>query len=350
MITVVFGNTMDKTLHKIPWSWIIGIVLVGLIGWLGYSTRAELSEAVYLLQTADRIWVAIAFATIILGFVTAGLIYGSVLAVLDHNETFIWLAGTALVGILLNQTVPMGSVAAYAFLVAALRRRGFPSSSVAIVAGTELLSWNGAALLLFSGGLLYITITANYQATLPIITALLLTTVIATTVVIAVTRPTSTVLSWLATLRRLVGRAGIDWETRSIELVVEEIGKSRSVFSARPWRLIRIILLQMLIFVLHAAALTALLYSVRLEVPYFDVLAAYGMSLIVSLFTILPGGGGAVEAALSFTLHLQDVPLKEALSAAILFRLLSFWLMLPVGAVFYRILTRPSTPKKEHVL
>ncbi len=335
-------------MHRIPWSWIIAIILVSLIGWLGYSTRAELSEAFYLLQTANRLWIGIAFATILLGFVCAGLIYGSVLAVLDHHETFIWLVGTALVGILLNQTVPMGSVAAYAFLVAALRRRGFPSSSVAIVAGTELLSWNGAALLMFSSGLIYITTTANYTATIPIISALVLTTVIATVVVVAVTRPAATVLAWLAMLRRFVGRLGIDWDPRSVELVVEEIAKSRSVFAAQPFRLVRIILLQMMIFVLHSAALTALLHSVRLDVPYFHVLAAYGMSLIVSLFTILPGGGGAVEAALSFSLHLQDVPLKEALSAAILFRMLSFWLMLPFGAVFYRILTRQSKPKKEH--
>ena len=335
-------------MHRIPWSWIIGIVLVALIGWLGYTTRAELTEAFHLLNSADRLWIGIAFVTILLGFACAGLIYGSVLAVLDHNETFIWLMGTALVGILLNQTVPMGSVAAYAFLVAALRRRGFPSGSVAIVAGTELLTWNGAALLLFSGGLLYITTTANYQATYPIYTALLLTSVIATVIVIAVTRPAQTVLGWLATLRRLVGRIGIDWDTRSVELVVEEISKSRSVFAASPWRIIRILFLQMMIFVLHSAALTALLYSVRLEVPFFDVLAAYGMSLIVSLFTVLPGGGGAVEAALSFTLHLQDVPLKEALSAAIMFRMLSFWLMLPFGAVFYRLLTRHRASPKEN--
>lgn len=335
-------------MHRIPWSWIIGIVLVALIGWLGYSTRAELAEAFYLLKSADRLWIAIAFVTVLLGFACAGFIYGSVLAVLNHQETFIWLAGTALVGILLNQTVPMGSVAAYAFLVAALRRRGFPSSSVAIVAGTELLTWNGAALLLFSGGLLYITTTANYQATYPIYTALLLTSLIATIVIVAVTRPAHTVLGWLASLRRFIGRVGIDWDTRSVELVVEEISKSRSVFAASPWRLIRILLLQMMIFVLHSAALTALLYSVRIDVPFFDVLAAYGMSLIVSLFTILPGGGGAVEAALSFSLHLQDVPLKEALSAAIMFRMLSFWLMLPFGAVFYRLLTRQTAPTKEH--
>jgi uncharacterized protein (TIRG00374 family) len=334
--------------QKIPWSWVIAVILVGVIGWLGYSTWAELIHAYELLKTADPLWIGVAFVMIVLGFVTAGFIYGSVLAVLDHHEALHWLIGTALVGILLNQTVPMGSVAAYAFLVAALRRRGFPSGSVAIVAGTELLSWNAAALLLFSAGLFFISVTADYTASGPIVTGLTIVFAIAVLVVTVVTRPASVVLHWLARLQRLIGRLGIEWDTRSLVLTIEEISKSRAVFAAKPWRLVRIIFLQMMIFVLHAVALTALLHSVRIDVPYIDVLAAYGMSLIVSLFTVLPGGGGAVEAALSFALHLQDVPLEGALSAAILFRLLSFWSMLPFGAVFYRVLTRNGQPQQEH--
>lgn len=337
-----------KTVQRIPWSWVIGIILVALIGWLGYSTWDELVHAYALLQTADPLWIGVAFGMVVLGFITAGFIYGTVLNVLDHNESLRWLVGTALVGILLNQTVPMGSVAAYAFLVAALRRRGFPSGSVAIVAGTELLSWNAAALLLFSTGLLYISVTANYKATYPIIIGLVAIFAIALLVVLAVTRPTTVVLHWLARLRAAIARGGIEWDTRSLVLTIEEISKSRAAFAAKPWRLVRIILLQMTIFALHAVALTALLHSVRIDVPYIHVLAAYGMSLIASLLTVLPGGGGAVEAALSFALHLQNVPLEGALSASILFRLLSFWLMLPVGAVFYRILTRNGQSPQEH--
>jgi hypothetical protein len=44
----------------------------------------------------------------------------------------------------------------------------------------------------------------------------------------------------------------------------------------------------MIIFSCHALALTFLLHSMRLAVPYPDVLAAYGMSLIASLFTAHP--------------------------------------------------------------
>lgn len=330
------------SLRRIPWSWIIGLILVALVVTLAIYNRAELTEAIHLLQTTEPIWVAGALVMIALGFVCAGWIYGSVLSILNHQETLVWLIGTALVGILLNQAVPMGSVAAYAFLVAALRNRGFPTSSVAVVAGTELLSWNGAALLMFSAGLLYLSLTADFTATTPIITAVVVTIGVASFLAVVTTRPAESVARWLHQLRQWLLKFGMEWDTKSLELLIEEIAKSRAIFAAQPSKFVRIIVLQMSIFVFHALALTALLYGMRIEVSFLDVLAAYGMSLIVSLFTILPGGGGAVEAALSFSLHLQGVPIHGALGSAILFRLLSFWMMLPLGAVFYRLLTRST--------
>ncbi|NBU64726.1 MAG: UPF0104 family protein [Chloroflexia bacterium] len=333
-------------IRRISWAWVISIILIAVVISLAYTARHEISAAWYLLQTADPLFVTAAFGTILLGFVCAGLIYGEVLTALAQKEKLPWLIATALVAIMLNQTVPMGSVAAYAFLVTALRKRGFPASSVAVVAGTELLSWNGAALLMFSGGLLYLSVTANFTASLPITSAL--ATAISTVfiVMIIVTRPVHTVNRWLHTIRTTLQRLRIDWNIHSAELLIEEIAKSRAIFAARPGRFMRIILLQMLIFSCHALALTFLLHSMRLDVPYPHVLAAYGMSLIASLFTLLPGGGGAVEAALSITLHLQGVPLKGALGAAILFRLLSFWMLLPLGGILYRMLTH--TPPQEH--
>lgn len=331
--------------RRLSWSFVISAILIGLVVWLAYHTRAEIVEAFHLLQTADIWWVAGAFAMVVCGFVCAGVIYGLVLESLGHREHLPWLIGTAVVGILLNQTVPMGSVAAYAFLVAALRKRGFPSGSVAVVAGTELLSWNGAALTMFSLGLLYLSLTADFTASTPIVISVLLTVVVAFVLVVIVTRPSDTIVRWLYQVRQLLSRIGVEWDPKSLELLVGEISDSRAIFAAQPWKFVRIMLLQMLIFVFHALALTALFHSIRVNVPYLHVLSAYGMSLIVSLFTLLPGGGGAVEAALSFTLHLQGVPLQGALSSAILFRLISFWLILPLGALFYRILTR--TPKES---
>jgi uncharacterized membrane protein YbhN (UPF0104 family) len=71
-------------------------------------------------------------------------------------------------------------------------------------------------------------------------------------------------------------------------------------------------------------------------------LAAYGLALIVSTYTVLPAGGGTVEAALTVGLTIQGVPLEAALGATVLFRLFSFWLLLPLGALCYRAIMRDT--------
>ena len=53
-----------------------------------------------------------------------------------------------------------------------------------------------------------------------------------------------------------------------------------------------------------------------------------------------PGGLGAVEAALSAGLTAAGLPGAAAVSAVLLFRLLTFWLPVPVGWVALRYLER----------
>jgi uncharacterized membrane protein YbhN (UPF0104 family) len=71
-------------------------------------------------------------------------------------------------------------------------------------------------------------------------------------------------------------------------------------------------------------------------------LAAYGLALIVSTYTLLPAGGGTVEAALTVGLTIQGVPLEAAIGATVLFRLFNFWLLLPIAGLCYRTLMRSS--------
>ena len=140
-------------MRRVPWPTILAVVVIGALGLLAYQSRHEVLAALALLRGAQPAWLAAALLLVIAGFVCAGQIYGRVLAALGHHASVLWLSGTAMVAILFNQALPGGSVAAYAFLVASLRRRGFPVASVAMVAGTELLSWNGAVLIAFGYGM-----------------------------------------------------------------------------------------------------------------------------------------------------------------------------------------------------
>lgn len=63
------------------------------------------------------------------------------------------------------------------------------------------------------------------------------------------------------------------------------------------------------------------------------VLLAYAASMVLGMIPITPGGLGFVEAGLTGLLALAGVPAAQAALATLAYRLVSFWLPLPAGAV-----------------
>jgi uncharacterized protein (TIRG00374 family) len=84
---------------------------------------------------------------------------------------------------------------------------------------------------------------------------------------------------------------------------------------------------------LDYAALVAALYAVGAKARPSMVLLAFVLSLALGLVPITPGGIGFVEAGLTSILVLAGVPSDQAVLATLLYRLVSFWLPIPVGAV-----------------
>jgi uncharacterized protein (TIRG00374 family) len=70
------------------------------------------------------------------------------------------------------------------------------------------------------------------------------------------------------------------------------------------------------------------------------VLLAFAVSGVVGLVPITPGGLGIIEATLSAMLVLAGVNVGEAVLATLTYRLASYWLPLPAGAVAYMLFRR----------
>jgi uncharacterized protein (TIRG00374 family) len=70
------------------------------------------------------------------------------------------------------------------------------------------------------------------------------------------------------------------------------------------------------------------------------VLLAYTAAALLSLIPLTPGGLGFVEAGLVGTLTLAGVSGPDALAATLLYRLASYWLPLPAGAIAYLLFRR----------
>ena len=84
---------------------------------------------------------------------------------------------------------------------------------------------------------------------------------------------------------------------------------------------------------LDYAALVASLYAVGARARPSMVLLAYVIALGLALIPITPGGLGFVEAGLTTILVLAGVSTDQAVLGTLLYRLISFWLPIPIGAL-----------------
>ena len=75
------------------------------------------------------------------------------------------------------------------------------------------------------------------------------------------------------------------------------------------------------------------LYAIDARPEPWSVLLAFVTASVLSMIPLTPGGLGFVEAGLAATLVAAGIGADKALAATLLFRLVSFWLPLPIGAV-----------------
>jgi uncharacterized protein (TIRG00374 family) len=91
-------------------------------------------------------------------------------------------------------------------------------------------------------------------------------------------------------------------------------------------------------------ALVATLYAVHASPNPSLVLLAYVAGSLLGMVPLTPGGLGFVEAGLTGTLVLAGVDAGAAAAATLAYRLVSFWLPLPIGGLAYWFFGRRFKP------
>ncbi len=112
---------------------------------------------------------------------------------------------------------------------------------------------------------------------------------------------------------------------------------------ARDRSLLRIVVgLAAVNWLLDAAALWVMLLAFGHQPGVVGLLVAYGLANVMAAIPISPGGLGVVEAILIPTLVGFGTPRAEASIGVVAYRLVNFWLPIPVGAASYVAVTRAT--------
>lgn len=88
-------------------------------------------------------------------------------------------------------------------------------------------------------------------------------------------------------------------------------------------------------WLLDAGCLWVFLWAFGSPMSPIDLLVAYGLANIFAAIPITPGGLGVIEGVLIPTLVGFGVPHSQAILAVLSYRLVNFWLPIPVGGVAY---------------
>lgn len=103
----------------------------------------------------------------------------------------------------------------------------------------------------------------------------------------------------------------------------------------------------LLSWVADAGCLTAAFAATGGTPPWSGLLVAYTAGQLAALLPITPGGLGVVEGSLSLALVTYGGAQVTTLAAVLLYRLISFWGLLPAGGVCYLLLRRESAEEVE---
>ena len=88
-------------------------------------------------------------------------------------------------------------------------------------------------------------------------------------------------------------------------------------------------------WLLDAASLWVFIAAFHTLISPIDLLVAYGLANVLAVIPITPSGLGVIEGVLIPTLAGFGVAKEKAVLAVVGYRLVNFWLPIPVGGLCY---------------
>jgi uncharacterized protein (TIRG00374 family) len=140
---------------------------------------------------------------------------------------------------------------------------------------------------------------------------------------------------------RALGRRIPRLDPDRVEVLVRELGRSLRDLAADRNLLRRALRWAALNWLLDAASLWAFVAAFGIYVDPFELFAAYGIANVLAVIPVTPGGLGLIDAAAPALLVSFGVTRSPATLAVLAWRLVNFWIPIPIGAAAYVSLRVP---------
>jgi hypothetical protein len=329
------GKTRTRQLFRIG----VQVLILGALTvfvWLGHAT---VIQSIGIVERAEWIWLLFACAFELLSMMAFARTQRIVLRAAGVRASIPSMAATALVGNAISVSIPLiGPGAGSVFTYGRFRQLAddpAPATWTLLISG--LIS-NLVWILLIAIGA---TVSGNALAAFSGVfgaAAVVFTTVVG---VFALHRPRARKLTIrtgarvLRSVQRVRGRPAGDSEV-VMRATLDELSAFR--MGLEDW--VQTFSLSAINWLASVGCFVVAILAVKSSVPWTSVILVYCAGAIASSFNITPGGLGVTEVVLTAGLIASGMKPGAALGSALIFRLVSFWLVTLVGWIIYLGLRR----------
>lgn len=310
------------------WLW---VVVLAAVGWAAYSHRQSVVLAFGLIGRANLTWIAIAAVAIGAVYICRAGVYAVPLRLLGYRAPGPFLWATAVAATSLHQLLPAAGATGYAFLTYAFRQRGVSTGQASLVALIDTLAYSTSLGVLVIVSLTYLAIGGTLR--LGRLAAVFAPGAAAVALAIWIyhrqrdrRRFVASVLRWKNALASLVGRR---WSDAPVEQFFDEYYEGKRLIGRRRRAFVEMIALQLLAVFCDTAALYLAFVAIGVAPNIVTVLIGFVLAMSGAAVIGAPGGGGSFEAIMSAFWATHGLEVAQGIAAAVLYRVVAFWL--PVG-------------------
>lgn len=306
---------------------------------------SELEHTIATLQQGNLWYILLAFLIQIGWFFLVGITYRSLYRLLEMNKSILNLTKVAAAATFVNVIMPTAGVGGIAIFVNAAKKDGHPTGKVTLAAALFVLFDYAAFLAVLALG--WVVLIRRNDLTAGEITASLILLAIASILAFTLylgSRSADAMGNFLARLARLVNaiskpiiRRNYLREERAYEFA-HEMADGLSSLPNRPRGLLKPLFLA---FLNKGLLICVLLCSfLAFQVPFSGgtIIGGFAIGYLFMIVSPTPSGIGVVEGALPLALKSLRVIWSQAVIITIVYRAMTFWVPLGIGALAFRAL------------
>ena len=321
--------------------YILGVCVGVAILLLLFRKRGELTSAWHEISRANLGWVLAAIAAEAASLYAFAFLQRRTLRLAQAGGATIPMPGLVALSLAndaIANTVPGEPVVSGVYRYRYYRRHGVAPAIAGWTIFTVLVAQAiGLSLLLLLGVIVALAASTNASYAPITIVGLVL---IAAAVAVLVRR--DLVLRVLALLPRAARRASGD-HRHGVQALTVRIESTLARMREIPLSVgstAEVVAIAAFVWLADFCCLLCSFGAVRSAVPWSGVLLAYGVAQVAGSLPVVPGGIGIIEGSLAVILMQYGAGRVTALSAALVYRMISFWLVIAIGWITVGVIAR----------